>query len=194
MQFAFGAGAQDGREQDACFLGDGATEEGCFYESLNFAALHKLPVLFVCENNGLAIHTPVEKRWATHDLCARVSGFGLTTYRIADGDVLAIRETAHAAVARIRDGRGPEFLECVTHRRREHVGPGEDYDAGYRSRDDAAPWVANDQVVRLSTLIDQGSRQTIDEAIEAQIADAVAFAEDSPFPDAAELTAHVFAR
>ncbi len=178
----------------ACFLGDGATEEGCFYESLNFAALHKLPVLFVCENNGLAIHTPVEKRWASGDLCARVAGFGLATHRVPDGDVLAIRDAALGAVERVRDGQGPEFLECVTHRGREHVGPGEDYDAGYRSREAASTWIDNDQVDRLAALIDQDVRKTIDDAIETKIADAVGFAEASPFPDAEELTAHVFAR
>jgi pyruvate dehydrogenase E1 component alpha subunit len=187
--------AREGRgRMIACFLGDGATEEGCFYESLNFAALHQLPILFVCENNGLAIHTPVEKRWAAKDLCARVAGFGLRTQRVADGDVVSIRQSAQAATARIRGGEGPEFLECVTHRRREHVGPAEDYDAGYRSREQAQTWLENDQVDRLATLIDQEARTSIDDAVEAQIDQAVAFAESSAFPDAAELTAHVFAR
>ena len=75
----------------ACFFGDGATEEGVFYESLNFAALKKLPVLFVCENNGLAIHAAIEKRWAKLDIRPRVEGFGVPTGRVETGDVFDLR-------------------------------------------------------------------------------------------------------
>ena len=70
------------------FFGDGATEEGVFHESLNFAALHKLPVLFVCENNGYAIHTPLSKRWATNRLCERVATYGIPAQKVPDSDVL----------------------------------------------------------------------------------------------------------
>src|SRR5262249_21903355 len=111
-------------------FGDGATEEGCFYESLNFAALRKLPLLFVCENNGYAIHTPLTKRWATLDRVRKVEGFGLPAQRVDDGDVFAIRDAAEAAVAAIRAGEGPQFLECVVYRSLEHVGPNEDFDQG----------------------------------------------------------------
>ena len=119
------------------FFGDGTTEEGVFYESLNFAALHRLPVLFVCENNGLAIHTPIEKRWATRQLCERVGTYGIPAHQVTDSDVLKIRELSLDAVAEMRfRNRGPAFIECHTYRWREHVGPNEDYDAGYRSREE----------------------------------------------------------
>src|SRR6185295_10550774 len=85
----------------AAFFGDGATEEGVFTESLNFASLHKLPVLFVCENNYYAIHTPITKRWATQRLCERVGTYGIPTHQIDDGDVLKLREVAANAVARV---------------------------------------------------------------------------------------------
>ncbi len=88
------------------FFGDGATEEGVFYESLNFAALHRLPMLFVCENNFFAIHTPLEKRWATKRLCERVATYDIPTAKIEDGDVLKIRAwTAESAAARARRPR-----------------------------------------------------------------------------------------
>ena len=177
----------------AAFFGDGATEEGVFHESLNFAALHALPVLFVCENNGLAIHTALAKRWASLDLCRRVEGFGVPARRIAGGDIFAMRRAAGEAVARIRAGGGPELLECEVYRWREHVGPNEDYDAGYRSPEDAAPWKARDALAALAARMAEPARAAIDAEVEAVIADAVAFAEASPFPPADQLTADVFA-
>ncbi len=177
----------------AVFFGDGATEEGVFYESLNFAALHKLPILFVCENNGFAIHTPLERRWATRKLCQRVATYDIPTHHVVDSDVLHIRELAGQAIAGMREGHGPVFMECLTYRWREHVGPLEDYDAGYRERDALSPWIANDQVKRLGDMIAASSRARIDSDIEAQIAQAIEFAEQSPFPDAKELYTHVFA-
>lgn len=175
------------------FFGDGATEEGCFYESLNFAALHKLPILFVCENNGYAIHEPLSKRWAAPDLCRRVEGFGVPAHRIDDGDVFAIRSAAEQAVARIRAGGGPELIECKVYRWREHVGPNEDFNQDYRPRSEAEPWMASDQVTRLEKLVSADARTRIVADVGAAIADAVSFAEASPFPTSEELYAHVYA-
>lgn len=175
------------------FFGDGASEEGVFHESVNFAALHKLPVLFVCENNGYAIHTPLAKRWATERLTERIATYGLPAERIADGDIFAIRAAAERLVGAMRDGAGPAFLELCAYRWREHVGPNEDFDADYRSRAEAAPWMENDQAARLGAMIDPAARAAINAEIEAEIAEAFAFAETSPSPAAEELYAHVFA-
>ena len=132
----------------APFFGDGATEEGVFHESLNFAALHRLPVVFVCENDSYSIHTPTSKRWATDRLCERVETYGITAHVVADSGVLEIRQIVAAALPALRCGAtGPLFLECRTYRWREHVGPNEDYDVGYRSRDELRPWQENDQLV-----------------------------------------------
>lgn len=177
----------------AVFFGDGATEEGCFYESLNFAALHRLPVLFVCENNGYAIHEPLSKRWASEDICARVAAFGMPAERIPDGDVFAIRAAAARAVERMRRGEGPSFIECNIYRWREHVGPAEDFEQGYRARAEAEVWLANDQVARVGNLLPPDKRSAIDAQIEAEIAAAVDFAEASAFPTAEELHANVYA-
>lgn len=177
----------------ACFMGDGATEEGAYYESLNFASLHTLPILFVCENNGFAIHTPLDKRWATRKLCERVETFGIPATRIDDGDVFAIRDGAMKAVKAIRGGAGPQFMECETYRWREHVGPNEDYDDGYRTREDQASWIENDQVARLSQMLDGAECEAINAEIEAEIAAAVDFAETSPVPKPNEVWDHVYA-
>jgi pyruvate dehydrogenase E1 component alpha subunit len=177
----------------ACFLGDGATEEGCFAESLNFAALHKLPVVFVCENNGFAIHEPLSKRWATDRLCARVATYGIPAKRFADSDTAAIRSHVEKALPKMRKGGGPIFIECLTWRWREHVGPGEDYDAGFRSKAMLAKWQKKDPVAKAAKALSAKQRSAIDAEIEAEIAAAIAFAEASPFPSVEELGTDVYA-
>lgn len=177
----------------ACFFGDGATEEGAFTETLNFAALHKLPILFVCENNGLAIHTKQGTRWASERLCERVETYGIPAHRIEDGNLFRIRERAAAAVTAMRAGGGPVLLECLTYRWREHVGPAEDYESGYRTRDELIPWLERDAVPAVAAMLDAATRERIDAEVEAQVAAAVDFAEKSPFPEDRELYDHVFA-
>jgi pyruvate dehydrogenase E1 component alpha subunit len=177
----------------AAFFGDGATEEGVFAESLNFAGLHKLPILFVCENNFYAIHTPVTRRWASNKLCERVETYGIPALRCIDGDVLALRSMATSAVRRLRGGGGPIFIECRTYRWREHVGPNPDFTAGYRSETEIEPWLENDQVQQLGAQIPAEQRAKIDAGIEQDIADAMQFAEISPFPTAEALYTNVFA-
>ncbi|MBV9557124.1 MAG: thiamine pyrophosphate-dependent dehydrogenase E1 component subunit alpha [Pseudolabrys sp.] len=175
------------------FFGDGATEEGVFTESLNFASLQKLPVLFVCENNYYAIHTPVTKRWATQRLCERVATYGIPAHQIDDGDVLNLREVTKDAVARARRGEGPTFIECRTCRWREHVGPNEDFESGYRERTDLEPWLEADQVASMGARVSADRRAAIDAEIERDIADAIQFAETSPFPAAQALYSNVYA-
>lgn len=178
----------------AVFFGDGATEEGVFSESLNFAALQKLPVIFVCENNFYAIHAPIPKRWATQRLCERVETYGIPTYRVEDGDTLTIRDVVADAAARMRGGDGgPVFIECRTYRWREHVGPNEDFDAGYRPRADLEPWLVGDQVEIIGRRLPPDERAAIDAAIERELAEAVDFAETSPFPQREALYTHVYA-
>jgi len=176
-----------------CMFGDGAVDEGVFYESLNFAALKRLPVLFACENNAYAIHTHQRLRQRVPDVCARVAALGIPAERVDDGDVLAIASRARAAVAALRGGdAGPFFLECATYRWKEHVGPGEDWALGYRDRAEAEPWIANDSVPRIGARLDPGARKRIESEVEAEIADAFAFAEASPFPGPDELLRDVF--
>ncbi len=176
-----------------CFYGDGATDEGVISETLNFSSLHKLPILFVCENNGYAIHSPTKQRWATEMLCERVRTYGIPATHLADDNVFAVRETAEKAVSAIRAGEGPQFMECKTYRWLEHVGTEEDYDDGYRDRDEYAPWLANDQVAAVGDMLADDQRQAIDEEVEKQIGEAVDFAEQSPWPEPEDLYKYVFA-
>jgi pyruvate dehydrogenase E1 component alpha subunit len=177
----------------AAFFGDGATEEGAFYESLNFAALQKVPVLFVCENNFLAIHEPQSKRWATDQLTERVATYGIPARRITSGDVFDIRATTEELLNGMRSDQGPAFIECHTYRWREHVGPSEDYQAGYRDRADLLRWQAKDQVTALAALLPLDRTEAIEARIREAIEDAVRFAEESPEPMPHELFSNVYA-
>jgi TPP-dependent pyruvate/acetoin dehydrogenase alpha subunit len=191
--YAFAQKAFQSGHVVAAFFGDGATEEGVFFESLNFAALRKIPVLFVCENNFLAIHEPIAKRQATNRLNERVASYGMPAVTVTSGDVFEIFDVASELIAGIRTGSGPAFIECHTYRWREHVGPGEDYDAGYRSRDDLLKWQAKDPVTATGMRLQPERRQAIEAAIERRLEAAVAFAEASPEPMSEELLAHVYA-
>jgi TPP-dependent pyruvate/acetoin dehydrogenase alpha subunit len=170
------------------FFGDGATDEGVFYESLNFAALKRLPIIFICENNFYAIHTHLLRRHKDANLCERVSAFGIPAEQIGNNDVLKINERIKAAVALLRTKRGgPFFFECLTYRWKEHVGPNDDFHLGYRSYEEARPWVEGDQLGRLGALIGSESRERIEAQVKDEIRVAIAWAEEEPFPEAREL-------
>lgn len=175
-----------------CFFGDGATEEGVFFESLNFALLRKLPVLFVCENNGFSVNTPLKVRQVPVSILDRVRAWGIPVEKIEGNDVLALHERVEKAIPAIRSGGGPRFFECMTYRWREHVGPNEDYDFGFRTRSEAEPWIKGDQVARLGALVGSPARNEIEREVEAEIQAAIEFAEKSPFPPAEELTRDVY--
>jgi TPP-dependent pyruvate/acetoin dehydrogenase alpha subunit len=183
------------RRQDAVvasFFGDGATEEGVFAESLNFAVLRRLPVLFVCENNGYAIHTHQRRRQGRPAICERARAAGMPAERLDGNDIVLVRERAREAVVRVRAGEGPWFLEVLTYRWQEHVGPGRDYHLGYRTEAEAAPWIAGDPVRRLGEALESSARARVEEEVEGEVAAAFAFAEASPFPEPAELLSDVF--
>lgn len=175
-------------------FGDGGTEEGCFYETLNFAALHQLPIIFVCENNRLAIHTPIEKRWATEKLLERVETFGIPTQKISDADVFKIRDSISNIAEKIRKQKcGPFFIECATYRWLEHVGPRDDHSDNYRDLNEFKKWKDNDQIARLAGMLDNKTREQLDKEVDLAIKQAEEFAEKSPYPAAEELYTHVYA-
>lgn len=175
------------------FFGDGGSDEGVFHESLNFAALKELPIIFVCENNGYAIHTAQKKRQKQTDLCQRARAHGIPAERIDDADVFTIYDKVSAAAKSLRDGKaGPFFFECLTYRWKEHVGPGDDYHLGYRTKEEAKGWIENDQVKKVGALLKSEDRIRIENEVEAEIKEAFEFAETSPFPEAVELHTDVF--
>ena len=126
------------------FFGDGATEEGQFHESLNLAALYKLPVVFVCENNFYASHMPLLKRRAADNIVATADAHGIQGERLDGNDVQAVYLAASRAVLRTREGNGPTLLECRTFRWRGHVGPSWDMDVGLERDDELKEWLPRD--------------------------------------------------
>lgn len=170
------------------FFGDGASEEGVFHESLNFAALKKLPVIFVCENNFYAIHTHISRRQQSADLCQKARAHGIAVERIEDGDTSRFHRRVAAVAESIRAGaNAPYFFECLTYRWKEHVGPREDFDLGYRTREEADPWVERDAVRLVEETLDPDLVKRIKAEVEEELRAAIAFAEESPFPEPAEL-------
>jgi TPP-dependent pyruvate/acetoin dehydrogenase alpha subunit len=128
------------------------------------------------------------------NICERARSYGMPAQRIPDNDTLAIYHAVRATAEVIRrDGAGPSFFECMTYRWKEHVGPGEDFALGYRTREEAAPWMARDQVRLFGDRLEPALRRQIEGDIEAEIAQAIAFAEASPFPDLEELYTEVLA-
>jgi TPP-dependent pyruvate/acetoin dehydrogenase alpha subunit len=145
------------------FFGDGAVDEGAFHESMNFAALKKMPIVFVCENNGYAIHSHHLSRHHSDNICERARSYGMPAERFADGDIFAIHEFVRTAGEKIRRGiGGPVFLECLTCRWKEHVGPGEDFSLGYRSSREVACRVENDPARKLKSLLPPPVSDTIE--------------------------------
>ena len=171
----------------ANFFGDGAVDEGAFHEGLNFASLKKLPVIFVCENNMYAINSRQLDRQPLANICQRALAYGIPAKRIEGNDVIRIYEAVKEAADAMRSrGEGPRVFECMTYRWKEHVGPGEDFGI-YRSRSEAEPWMENDQVKVIGNTLPWDVRQQIENEVETEIREAFEFAEQSPFPDPAEL-------
>jgi TPP-dependent pyruvate/acetoin dehydrogenase alpha subunit len=173
------------------FFGDGATEEGVFAESLNFAGLKRLPLIFVCENNRYAIHAHQRDRQPLDNICDRVRGHGIPAERV-DDDVVCLHQRMTEAVEQVRDGSGPIFFECQTYRWMEHVGPGYDFDLGYRGLAEALPWMEGDQCQRLARSLSPDVRRRVETAVEGEIEAAIEFAEASPWPTDVDLYADVF--
>jgi len=187
-------------KQVSCiFFGEGATEEGVFYESVNFAVLKKLPVLFICENNLYSVYSSLKDRQpAGRDIYKMVQGLGCPAEKGDGNDVFEIYEKVKKAVALLRGGKGPYFFEFSTYRWREHCGPNFDNDIGYRSEKEFLAWKKKDPVGRLEKdILKKGmlSHQQIDQmeqGIKSKIDAAFHFAEESPFPQALEAYTQLF--
>jgi pyruvate dehydrogenase E1 component alpha subunit len=167
-------------------FGDGATEEGVYHESLNFAALHKVPIIFLCENNDLAVHSKISGR-QSYRIAEHARTYGITATQCHDGhDFKKVHEVFSKIVETVRRNRQPAFIEILTRRYKEHVGPGEDYDAGYRTREEIDAWKAKDPLI-----LDKKMTAKYSPLIAQEIDDAVRFAEHSPWPGREELLADV---
>jgi pyruvate dehydrogenase E1 component alpha subunit len=181
-----------------CFFGEGALGQGLLYEVMNMAALWKLPVIYLCENNQYNEYTHYSETTAG-EILARAAAFGIPAEEVDGQDVLAVNEATRRAVARARAGEGPSFVVANTYRYHgHHVG---DVDrAYYRSKDEEADWKTNrDPVTRLGArLVDAGvatpeELERIAQEAQQEIAAGVEFALDAPFPPESEVTEHVYA-
>ena len=179
-----------------CFFGDGASNEGAFHEGLNFAAVRRLPIVFVCENNQYGASTPFHQVSLVPDVAARAGAYGVRS-EIVDGmDVVAVRDAAARAVDEVRGGDGPVLIEAKTYRFSGHSRG----DARrYRSREEESFWRQRDPIDRLGvSLLDAGRADAsrlaeIEAAVRAELDDAVDFARSSPLPDVADALADVYA-
>lgn len=179
----------------ATFFGDGAAEEGVFHEALNFAAVRKVPVVFVCENNGYSLSSPLDLRQpAGTSIAGWARGYGMPARQVDGNDVVAVRAAAGEAVAWCRSGNGPAFLELSTYRWRQHVGPDWDYDFDHRTRAEVDSWIARCPIRRAADLL-RADDPGVDERIASwqtefreEAEQAVAKARLSPFPDVATLS------
>jgi len=186
----------DGRDQVAVtFFGDGTVEEGIFHETLNFAVMRRVPVLFVCENNGFSTHTRLEVRQpASVSIHARAASYGMPSRLVDGNDVFAVHAAAREAVAHARGGAGPFFLECTTYRWREHVGPQWDYDKGYRTKAEVDAWIARCPIRRASErLLSEGVSTpariaAMERTSQSEVDEAVAAARAASFPAVEDLT------
>jgi acetoin:2,6-dichlorophenolindophenol oxidoreductase subunit alpha len=187
----------DGRVSVA-FFGDGAADEGSFHEALNFAAVKKLPVLFVCENNYYATNSPLSARQPHPDIYRRAAGYGIPGVGLNGNDVLAVYQAAQEAVHRGRRGDGPTLLECKTYRWKGHVGPDCDWEKGCRPREELTDWMDRCPIEswrkRLIAwgVADQEWYEQLLKETDARLDEAIQFAKTSAFPEPDELHRHIY--
>jgi len=181
----------------ATFFGDGAVDEGVFWESLNMSAALGIPALFVYEDNGFAVHNPKERRHGYRSLDAIVSQFECTVIEEKSTDVEKIYAATQKAMRLLQKNKRPVFLSTQYYRYLEHVGINTDFDAGYRGRKEFDVWEKHDPVkLQRARLVRQGLSESkildIEKDIEQAIAGAVRKAQRAPFPTNAELYQDVF--
>ncbi len=186
-------------DQVSCiYLGDAGVEAGVFFESVNFAALRSLPVLFVCENNLYSVYSPLGVRQPKgRDIARMVAGLGIEAHAADGNDAPSVHTLTGQVLDTIREEQRPIFLEFATYRWREHCGPNFDNDLGYRTDAEYLEWKGRDPIPRLTTALFDGRAapsnllEDMDANIRAEIDDAFAFAENSMFPSPEELFEHI---
>lgn len=185
-----GIGIQNrGTDQVAvCFFGDGATNQGTFHESLNLAALWKLPVIFVCENNLYGLSTPVREAVSVAHISDRAMAYGIPGMSIDGNDIIAVQTTMKKAVDRARAGEGPTLLDCITYRFFGHFTGDPGKGITYRSKEEMSQWLERCPIKRFRERLIKEKRitekmaRTMETRVKASIEEAVRFAKESPLP------------
>ena len=191
---------KDGRVT-VSFFGDGATGEGVLYESLNFAALKKLPIIFACENNLYSTHLPISEIRVNENISETSIPFGMKSIRIDGNNVLEVFESSKLATKQCRNGEGPVFIEFLTYRFRGHVGPDDNIQGSHtdiRPRDEIERWLKKDPINILKSFIisekkcSESEILKIHEEVAAEVEKATGFALQSKFPEPSELLKYVY--
>ena len=185
----------------ACFFGDGASNEGTFHESLNLAAVWKLPVVFVCENNGFGEFTPMETVTSVKDIAVRAQGYDIPGHIVDGNDVIEVYRYASEAIARARAGEGPTLLECKTYRWEGHVVGEQAFlgSAGYRTEAEVESWKKKCPLIKFEKFVLEGGKigkaelDRIVSETQAELEAAVEFARKGTLPDPSEVTDDVYA-
>jgi pyruvate dehydrogenase E1 component alpha subunit len=178
-----------------CLFGDGATNQGVFHEAMNMAALYRVPVVFVCENNGYGIGTSVVRASSMEELYKKSCAYETPGLKVDGMDVLAVYETVRKAVQRAREGGGPTYIEALTYRFRGHSisDPGT-----YRSEQEKKIWKERDPIPNFAAFLRKEGHATdqdiaaVNEEIQSIVAEAIRFADESPDPDPEELWTDVY--
>jgi len=162
--------------------GEGSTSQGDFHEALNFAALRKLAVVFICENNLYATNTHIRDRQSQTQIWKRAEGYNIPGIHVDGNDVEAVHFEAQKAVRLARQGQGPSLIECETYRYLEHCGIHEDHDLGYRTKEEVNSWRKKDPLEKARRWVSAAEQEKMIKNIEAVIDDAFRHAKASPFP------------
>lgn len=189
-----------GREQVVvCFFGDGAANQGAFHESLNMAAIWKLPVIFVCENNQYAISVAQSRSSSIRDVYLRKDSYGMHGCMVDGNDVMAVYEAVQEAAQRARLGKGPALIECKTYRWRGHYEGEADRTYTYRTAEEIEDWKKKCPIERFrTTLLEEGilgedDFEGMELEVRKEIEEAIHFAETSPFPEPEEALTGLYA-
>ena len=179
-----------------CFFGDGANNEGAFHEALNMAAIWKLPVVYVCENNGYGMSTSVERATSVPHIADRAAAYAMPGITVDGNDFSAVAEAVETAVARARRGEGPSLVENRTYRWRGHSKSDRNR---YRSKEEIESWKAKDPIPRFRAdllahgVLTEAEATAIEAAARAEVEAGIGFAQASPAPSVAEVTRYVHA-
>lgn len=190
---ALGFVMQNKKNIAVSFFGDGAVDQGTFHESLNFASLKKLPVVFVCENNFYATHSHQLARQPQDNIYMRGEIYGIPGARVDGNDVISVYRAAKESVCRARAGEGPTLIEARTYRWKGHVGPDSDIKMGYRSQEELDKWMERcpikimEQKLIKDNYITREEMKEIADSIDREINEAVVFGKESDYPGDSEL-------
>lgn len=183
----------------ACFFGDGSSNNGTFHEGLNFASVHRLPLVFVCENNGFGISVSQKQHQAIQDISIRAAAYNMPGITVDGNDVLTVYEASGKAIQRARAGEGPTLVECKTYRWRGHHEGDPNQGKRYRTMEEVQEWVKKCPIRRFEEklvskkVLTKLKAKKIWEEVEKEIDEAVEFANQSPFPEPQDIYEDVYA-